>query len=225
MDVNVTFPEQYQAAELAGKPALFKVKIHEIKTKELPVLDDEYAQDVSEFDTLEEYRESVKKNLEEQKKNEAKRVQEDEAVQQIIDGAQMDIPEAMIRSQCENMLDEFEQRIAQSGLTMEQYMQFSGTTVDALMEQVRPEALTRIQSSLVLEQIAKEENIEVTDEDLDAELERMAGMYGMEVDKFKEYMGSADQTSIKRDIAITKAVELVMEHVEETEKKEEEAAE
>ena len=227
VDVNVTFPEQNQAAELAGKPALFKVKIHEVRTKELPELDDEYAQDVSEFDTLAEYRESVKKNLEEQKANEAKRTQEDEAVRQIIDSAEMDIPEAMIKSQCENMLDEFAQRIAQSGLTMEQYMQFSGTTEDAMMEQVRPEAVTRIQSSLVLEQIAKEENIEVTDEDIDEELEKMAGVYGMEADKFKTYMKEADKESVKRDIAITKAVALVMEHVEETEKKaeEEESAE
>lgn len=215
VDVNVTFPEQYQAKELAGKPALFKVKIHEIKAKELPELDDEFAQDVSEFDTLAEYRESVKKNLEEQKANEAKRTQEDEAVQKIIDKSKMDIPEAMIESQCENMIDEFAQRIAQSGLSMEQYMQFSGTTIDALKEQTRPEAVTRIQSSLVLEQIAKEENIEVTDADIDAELEKMAATYGMEVDKLKEYMGDGEKESMKRDIAITKAVALVMDNVKE----------
>ena len=215
VDVNVTFPEQYQAAELAGKPALFKVKIHEIKTKELPELDDEFAQDVSEFDTLAEYRESLKKNLEEQKENEAKGTKEDEAIQKIIDKSKMEIPEAMIQTQCETMIDEFAQRIAQSGLTMEQYLQFSGLTIDAMMEQVRPEALSRIQSSLVLEQIAKEENIEVSDEEVDAEIEKMAKSYGMEADKLKEYVGEGERDSMKKNLAITKAVELVMDNVKE----------
>ena len=215
VDVNVTFPEQYQAAELAGKPALFKVKIHEIKTKELPELDDEFAQDVSEFDTLAEYRESLKKNLEEQKDNEAKGTKEDEAIQKIIDKSKMEIPEAMIQTQCETMIDEFAQRIAQSGLTMEQYLQFSGLTIDAMMEQVRPEALSRIQSSLVLEQIAKEENIEVSDEEVDAEIEKMAKSYGMEADKLKEYVGEGERDSMKKNLAITKAVELVMDNVKE----------
>lgn len=220
VEVHVTFPEQYQAAELAGKPAIFQVKIHEIRAKELPELDDEYAQDVSEFDTLAEYREGVRGNLEEKKKNEAKQQQEDEAVRQIIDGAEMDIPDAMIESQCENMLDEFEQRIQQGGLSMEQYIQMSGTSQEALMEQARPEAVTRIQSSLVLEQIAKEENIEVTEEDIEAEIKKLAGMYGMDVDRFRSFMGDSSQDSIKRDIAITKAVELVMENAVEVEKKE-----
>jgi trigger factor len=215
LDVNVTFPEQYQAAELAGKPAVFKVKINEIKTKELPELDDEFAQDVSEFDTLAEYKESLKKNLEEQKENEAKRTKEDEAIQKIIDKSKMDIPDAMIDTQCETMVEEFAQRIAQSGLTMEQYLQFSGLTVDALKEQVRPEAVSRIQSSLVLEQIAKEENIEVSDEEVDAEIEKMATNYGMEADKLKEYMGDAEKDSMKRELAITKAVDLVMSSVKE----------
>ena len=211
VDVNVTFPEQYQA----GKPALFQVKIHEIKTKELPELDDEFAQDVSEFDTLAEYRESLKKNLEEQKENEAKGTKEDEAIQKIIDKSKMEIPEAMIQTQCETMIDEFAQRIAQSGLTMEQYLQFSGLTIDAMMEQVRPEALSRIQSSLVLEQIAKEENIEVSDEEVDAEIEKMAKSYGMEADKLKEYVGEGERDSMKKNLAITKAVELVMDNVKE----------
>lgn len=215
VDVNVTFPEQYQAAELAGKPALFKVKINEIKTKELPALDDEFAQDVSEFDTLAEYKESVKKKLTEQKENEAKRAQEDEAIQKIIDKSEMEIPEAMLDTQCENMVNEFAQRIAQSGLSMEQYMQFSGLTVDKLKEQVRPEAETRIKSSLVLEQIAKEENIQVTDEEIDAEVEKMAATYGMEADKLKEYMGDSEKESMKRDLAVTKAVDLIMENVKE----------
>lgn len=215
VDVNVTFPEQYQAAELAGKPALFKVKIHEIKTKELPELDDEFAQDVSEFDTLAEYKEEVKNRLTTQKENEAKRTKEDEAIQKIIDKTEIDIPEAMLETQCENMLNEFAQRIQQSGLSMEQYMQFSGLTVEKLKEQVRPEAETRIRSSLILEQIAKDEKIEVTDEELDAEVEKMAAQYGMEADKLKEYMGDAEKESMKRDLAVTKAVDLIMENVKE----------
>ena len=215
VEVNVTFPEQYQAADLAGKPATFKVKINEVKAKELPELDDEFAQDVSEFDTLAEYKESLKKNLEEKKENEAKRTKEDEAVQKIIDKSKMDLPEAMIDTQCETMVEEFAQRIAQSGLSMDQYLQFSGLTIDGLKEQVRPEAISRIQGSLVLEQIAKEENIEVTDEDVNAEIEKMAANYGMEADKLKEYMGDAEKDSMKKELAITKAVDLVMANVKE----------
>ena len=229
VEVNVTFPEQYQAADLAGKPATFKVKINEIKAKELPELDDEFAQDVSEFDTLAEYKESLKKNLEEKKENEAKRTKEDEAVQKIIDKSKMDIPEAMIDTQCETMIEEFAQRIAQSGLSMDQYLQFSGLTVDGLKEQVRPEALSRIQASLVLEQIAKDENIEVSDDDVNAEIEKMAASYGMEADKLKEYMGDAEKESMKKELAINKAVELVMSNVKERakakSKKEKEAEE
>ena len=215
VDVNVTFPEEYHAPDLAGKPALFKVKINEIKAKELPELDDEFAQDVSEFDTLAEYKEDLKKRLTEQKENEAKRTKEDEAIKKIIEKSKMDIPEAMIDTQCETMIEEFAQRIAQSGLTMEQYLQFSGMTIDKLKDQVRPEATTRIQSSLVLEQIAKDENIEVSDEDVDAEIEKMAAAYGMEADKLKEYMGEAEKTSMKKDLAITKAVALVMANIKE----------
>ena len=143
----------------------------------------------------------------------------------------MDLPEAMITTQCENMVEEFSQRLAQSGLSMEQYLQFSGMTMDKMMEQVRPEAVSRIQSSLVLEQIAKEENIEVTDEDVDAEIAKMAANYGMEADKLKEYMGDAEKASMKRELAITKAVDLIMENAKERAKakskkdKDEEAAE
>lgn len=229
VEVNVTFPEEYHAADLAGKPAVFKVKINEIKAKELPELDDEFAQDVSEFDTLAEYKEDLKKQLTEQKENEAKRTKEDEAIQKIIDKSVMEIPEAMLETQCENMVNDFAQRIAQSGLSMEQYMQFSGLTIEKLKEQVRPEAETRIKSSLVLEQIAKDENIEVTDAEIDAEVEKMAAAYGMEADKLKEYMGDAEKESMKRDLAVTKAVDLIMENVKERakakSKKEKEAEE
>ena len=215
VEVNVTFPEKYQAAELAGKPAVFKVKINEIKTKELPELNDEFAQDVSEFDTLAEYKEDLRKHLEVSKENDAKRAKEDEAIKKIIDKSTMELPDAMIDTQCENMINEFAQRISQSGRTMDQYMQFSGMTIDGLKEQVRPEAITRIQSSLVLEQIAKEENIEVSDEEINAEVEKMAAQYGMEADKLKEYLGDAEKESMKRDLAITKAVDLIMENVKE----------
>ena len=214
-DVNVTFPTEYHAAELAGKPAVFKVKLHEIKVKELPELNDEFAQDVSEFDTLDEYKADVRKHLEVEKENEAKRTKEDEAIAKIIEKSEMEIPEAMIETQCENMVNDFAQRIAQSGLTMEQYMQFSGMTLEKLKEQVRPEAEMRIKSSLVLEQIAKDENIEISDEEVDAEIERMAAQYGMEADKLKEYMGESEKTSMKRDLAVTKAVDLIMENVKE----------
>ena len=215
LDVNVTFPEQYHAADLAGKPAVFKVKINDVTTKELPKLDDEFASDVSEFETLAEYKEDLKKQLEAKKLEEAKREQEDEAIAAIVEASEMEIPEAMIQTQCEDMVNEFAQRIAQSGLTMEQYMQFSGQTVQGLMDQVRPEAETRIKTSLVLEAIVKAEGIEATDADVDAEIEKMAGMYGMDVEQLKGYMGEAEKASMKNQMAITKAVEFIMENVKE----------
>ncbi|MBQ6812891.1 MAG: trigger factor [Agathobacter sp.] len=228
VDVNVTFPEQYHAADLAGKPALFKVKINDVTAKELPKLDDEFASDVSEFETLEEYKEDIKKRLEEQKATEGKRAQEDEAIAAIVEKSKMEIPEAMIRTQCEDMVNEFAQRIAQSGLSMEQYMQFSGQTVQGLMDQVRPEAETRIKTSLVLEAIVKEQNIEVTDADVDAEVEKMAAMYGMDAAQLKEYMGENEKDGMKRELAITKAVDYIMANVKEKaarKPKKEEAAE
>ena len=215
VDVNVTFPEQYHAADLAGKPALFKVKINDVTTKELPKLDDEFASEVSEFETLAEYKEDVKKQLETKKAEEAKREQEDEAIAAIVAASEMEIPDAMIQTQCEDMVNEFAQRIAQSGLTMEQYMQFSGQTVQGLMDQVRPEAETRIKTSLVLEAVVKAENIEVSEEEVNAEIEKMAGMYGMDVAQLTQYMGDAEKASMKNQMAITKAVELIMANVKE----------
>ena len=225
VEVNVTFPEQYQAEELAGKPATFKVKINEIRAKELPELNDEFVQDVSEFDTMAEYREDVKKKLVERKENVAKGTKEDEAIQKIIDKSKMEIPEAMIDMQAENMIEEFAQRIASQGMSFEQYLQFSGMTIDKLKEQVRPEAVQRIQSSLVLEQIAKEENIVATDEDVDAEVEKMASMYGMKAEDLKNYMGDSEKESMKRDIAVKKAVEFVMANVKERAKAKSKTAE
>ncbi len=217
VEVNVTFPTEYHASDLAGKPAVFKVKVNEIKTKEIPELNDEFASDVSEFDTLAEYREDLKKNLTTNKENEAKRAKEDEAIAKIVEASSMELPEAMIQTQCEDMVNDFAGRIAQSGLTMEQYLQFSGMTVDKLMEQVRPEAETRIKTSLVLDAIAKAENFEISDEDVEAEIEKMASVYGMEADKLKEYMGEAEKDSMKKDLAITKAVDFIMENTVEVE--------
>lgn len=225
VEVHVTFPEQYQAEELAGKPATFKVKINEIRAKELPELNDEFVQDVSEFDTMAEYREDTKKKLQERKENAAKGTKEDEAIQKIIDKSKMEIPEAMIDMQAENMIDEFAQRIAAQGMSFDQYMQFSGMTIDKMKEQVRPEALQRIQSSLVLEQIAKEENIVASDEDVDAEVEKMASMYGMKAEDLKNYMGDSEKESMKRDIAVKKAVEFVMANVKERAKAKSKTAE
>ncbi len=215
VEVHVTFPEEYHAAELAGKPAVFKVKINEIKTKELPELDDDFAQDVSEFDTLAEYRESVSAKLKEQKETAAKRDKEEEAITKIVEKSSMEIPDAMIDSQVETMINDFANRLSQQGLSMDQYMQFSGQTSEQLQEQMKPEALKRIQTSLVLEQIAKEENIEVSDEEVDAEIVKMAEMYGMEADKLKEYMGDSEKNSMKKDLAVQKAVDLVMENIKE----------
>lgn len=214
-EVNVTFPEEYHAEELAGKPATFKVKIQEIRTKELPEADDEFAQDVSEFDTLAEYKEDIRKKLAEEKETNAKRTKEDEAVRKISEDASMEIPEAMIETQVETMIDEFAQRITQQGLSFEQYMQYSGVTMDKLKDQVRPDAVSRIKSSLVLEKIAEEEKIEVTEEDLNAEMQRIADAYGMEIDKIQEIIGDAEKESMKKDLAVQKAVEFVMEHVKE----------
>lgn len=228
-EVNVTFPEEYQAEELAGKPAVFKVKIHEIKAKELPELDDEFAQDVSEFDTLAEYREDIRKNLQEEKEAEAKRTKEDEAIKKIVDKSSMEIPDAMLETQIDVMIDEFAQRIASQGLSFEQYMQFSGMTIEKMKEQVKPEALARIQSSLVLEEIAKTENIQVSDEDVAAEVEKMAKAYGMEAEKVNEFLSDAQKESMKKDISVQKAAELVMDNIKERAKakpkKEKEAAE
>ena len=214
-DVNVTFPQDYQASELAGKPAVFKVKIHKVQTKELPELDDEFAQDVSEFDTLAEYREDVKKNLQERKEQEARRTKENEAIDKIIDASSMEIPDAMVDSQVDSMLNDFANNMMQQGLSLEQYMQFTGMTVEKLREQMRPDAVKRIQSSLVLEAIAKEEKIEVSDEDVEAEIGKMAEAYGMEPAQLKDYMQDAERENMKKDIAIQKAVDLVMEQAKE----------
>ncbi|MDD4111914.1 MAG: trigger factor [Herbinix sp.] len=215
VEVNVTFPEEYQAKELAGKPALFKVKINEIKVKELPKLDDDFAQDVSEFDTLDEYKESIKAKIKEGKEKELKTAKENEIVDKIIENATMDIPEPMIESQVRQMADDFAQRMQYQGLSLEQYFQFTGMDAKKFIESLRPQALKRIQSRLVLEAIVKAENIEVTDEELEKELSEMATMYKMEIEKVKEMIGEKEEEQIRTDIAVQKAVDFITESAKE----------
>ena len=209
VEVDVTFPEEYHAKELAGKPAVFKCTVKEIKVKELPELDDDFAQDVSDFDTLEEYKADVRKKVEEKKAADAKAKKEDAVIEKIIEGAAMEIPDAMVETQAERMVDEFAQRLQMQGLTMEQYLQFTGGNVQALVEQSKPQALKRIQSRLVLEAVVAAENLAASDEELDAELGRMAEQYKMEVEKLKEMFTEEDLKSVREDLAIQKAVELV----------------
>ena len=225
-EVNVTFPEEYHAKELAGKPAVFKCTVKAVKVKELPVLDDEFASDVSDYDTLEEYKESLKKDILKKKEEAAKTAKENEAVDKAVENAEMELPEAMVQTQAENMVEDFAQRIQGQGLTMEQYMQYTGLTPDRMAEQMKPQAVKRIQTRLVLEVIVKAENIQVSDEEVEAELQKMAEMYKMELDKLKEYMGEEEKESMKKDLAVQKAVDLLVENAIEVEtKKEEESKE
>ncbi len=215
IDVNVTFPEQYQAEELAGKPALFKVKINDVMAKEIPELDDDFAQDVSEFDTVEEYKESIKAKLADEKEKAAKAAKQQQAIDAIIEDSTMDIAGAMVDTQVNRMLNEFAQSMAQQGLSMEQYMQFTGGTVDSLKEQARPDAIKRIQTSLVLEAVAKAEGLEATEEELQAKIEEMAKMYGMELEKIQEYVTDDEKKAMKDDIAVQKAVDFIYDNVKE----------
>jgi trigger factor len=225
VEVNVTFPENYQAEALKGKAAVFKCKVNEIKVKELPEADDEFAKDVSEFDTIAEYRDDIRAKLLEKKEQDAKRVKQNRVVEKAVANATMEIPDAMVDEQVRRMADEFSRRIQSQGITMEQYMQFTGMTADKMLEQWRPEALKRIQNSLVLEAIAKAEEIQISDERLDEEFEKMAAQYKMEVSKVKELMGDAGKEQMKDDLAIQAAVDLITDAAKEVEAaKEEEAA-
>ncbi|MCI8774878.1 MAG: trigger factor [Lachnospiraceae bacterium] len=215
VEVNVTFPEDYQSEDLKGKAAVFKCTVKEIKEKELPELDDEFAGEVSEFDTLAEYKEDVKKNLEEKKVKEAKENKEREAVEAVVDLSEMDIPEAMIETQQRQMVDEFAQRITMQGLSMEQYFQFTGTNYQQMIENVKPQAEKRIQSRLVLEAIAAAENIVVSDEEFDKEIETMAEVYQMDASKVKEMLGEKEMKNIRQDLAVRKAAEFVAENAKE----------
>ena len=209
VEVKVTFPEEYQAAELAGKDAVFKCTVHAIKAKELPEADDEFASEVSECETMEAYRAEVKQKIKDRKESEGKSKKEDQAVEQAIENAEMDIPQPMIDLQVRQMADDFARRIQQQGLTVEQYFQFTGLTQEKMMEEFEPQAVKRIKTRLVLEAIVKAENIEVSDERLDEEIQKMADAYQMEFDKLKEYMGEAEAAQMKEDIAVQEAVTLI----------------
>lgn len=221
VDVNVTFPEDYHAEELKGKEAMFKVAIKEVKTKELPELDDEFASEVSEFDTLAEYKADIEKKLTEKKEKEAKNAKEEAVIDAIIADAAMDIPEAMLETQQRQMVDEFAQRLQMQGLSLEQYFQFTGLDGQKMLEQVKPQAERRIKSRLVLEAIVAAEGITASDEDYENEIARMAEVYNMEADKVKEMLGDNENAKkqILEDLAITKAAEFVVSEAKETKAK------
>ena len=212
MEVKVTFPEDYHAEDLKGKEAVFKCTIHEIKAKELPEIDDEFAAEVSEFDTLEEYKSDIKAKIKDQKASEGKRKQEDQAVDAVVKNAQYEIPQPMIETQVMQMADDFAQRIQSQGISLEQYFQFTGMTADKMMDELRPQAIKRIETRLVLEAIAKAENIEISDEKLDEELAKMAESYKMEVDKLKEFMDENEKKQMKEDMAVQEAITFLIEN-------------
>ena len=209
-EVNVTFPTEYHAAELAGKPAMFKVTVKEIKVKELPALDDEFASEVSEFDTLDEYKQDIEKKLQERKEKAAASQNEDRVVAKVVENASMEIPEKMIDAQIDNMLRETAQRMQSQGLSMDLYMKYTGMTADQMKDQMRPEAVKRIQTRLVLEAVVKAENIETSEEKLDEEIAKMAEAYKMEADKLKSYMTDSDKDQMKQDLAVQAAVDLLV---------------
>lgn len=214
-DVFVTFPEDYSSEDLQGKEAVFKCKINRIQKKELPEVDDEFAKDVSEFDTLEEYKADIRKNIAEQKAKDVQRMKEDAAVDKVIEGAQMDIPEAMIQAQVDQQVDDFSRRMQSQGISMEQYCQITNLTMEDIGKEMRPQALKRIQSRLVLEKIAEVEDIQVSEEEIEEEIKKMAEMYKMEVDKLKEMLGEYDMKQMKQDMAVQKAVTLIAEAAKE----------
>lgn len=212
VEVNVTFPEDYQESTLAGKPAVFKCTIREIKEKELPELDDEFASEVSEFDTLAEYREDVKATLTKEKEDEARAVKEEKLIEQIVEDAQMDIPEAMLETQQNSMAEDFAQRIQMQGISIEQYYQFTGLTKAALLEQLKPQAEQKIKSRLVLEAVAKAEGFETSDEEYNEEIKKMAEAYQMTEEKLTGIINEYERRSIREDISIRKALDFVVEN-------------
>ena len=212
VEIQVTFPQNYHAEELKGKPAVFKCTVTEIKEKELPELDDEFASEVSEFDTLAEYREDVRKNITARKEKEAKGAKTDAVIDAIINDSDMEIPEAMVETQQRQIVEDFEQRISLQGLKMEQYYQMTGSNYDMLFEQVKPQAQKGIQSRLVLEAIVEKENIEASEEEFEKEIDKMAEMYQMENDKVKERLKEEGKKNIMTDIAIQKAIDFIVEN-------------
>lgn len=211
VEVNVTFPEDYQAKDLAGKAAVFKVKVHEIKKKELPEINDEFAQDVSEFDTLDEYKEDVKKGIAEQKEKAVRQEKQEKIIRQIVENAEMDIPDPMVITQTRQMMDQFAQQMQSNGLSMAQYYQFTGLTPDGLLEQMKPQAQKNIENRLVLEAIAAAEGITASEEEVEKEFANIAERYGLTVDKVKEIFADEETENIKSDIAAQKALDMITE--------------
>ena len=209
-EVNVTFPTEYHAADLAGKPATFKVTVKEIKVKELPELNDEFASEVSEFDTLDEYKKDVEKKLAEKKEIEANSKNEDAVVAKVVENATMEIPDKMIDAQAENMVQDMARRMQSQGLSLDMYLKYTGMTVEQMKEQARPDAEKRIRTRLVLEAVAKAENIQISDEKVDEEVAKMAEAYKMEVEKLKSYMSESDIKQMKEDLAVQQAVDLLV---------------
>ena len=209
-EVNVTFPNEYHSTELAGKPAMFKVTVKEIKRKELPELNDEFAGEVSEYDTLEEYKNDIKEKVAERKQKAAATENEDHVVEKVVENAAMDIPDPMIDSQVNNMVNDYARRMQSQGLSLDQYMKFTGMTIETLREQMKPQALKRIQTRLVLEAVAKAENIAVSDEAVEKEIATMAESYKMEVSQIKEYLGESGIVQMKEDLAVQEAVDFLV---------------
>ena len=220
-DVEVTFPEEYHAPDLAGKAAVFHVEVLGIKEKQLPEIDDDFAQDTTEFDTLEEYKNDIKEKLATAKEEQAKSAAENALIEQIVESSEMDIPDAMVDFQVDQMVDEFKQRLSYQGLSLEQYVQFSGQNMDALRENMKGDALKRVQGSLVLEAIVAAENIEANEEDLKKEFEKMAQMYQMEASQIEGMIPEEQKENMKKDIAVQKAVEFVLDQANVTEATEE----
>ncbi|MCI6241312.1 MAG: trigger factor [Clostridium sp.] len=214
-DVNVTFPEEYHVDELKGKPAVFKVELLAISALELPELDDEFASDVSSFETFAEYKEDKKKTLEVKKEEQAKREKQSKVVEKIAEAAEVEIPEAMIKYNQERIVNEMSQRMMYQGLQMEQYLQLMGTTKEEFLERVKPDAIARIKTSLVLEAVAAAENIVVSDDDVDAEIQDMATQYQMKPEELKDMIGAPEMENIKKDIASRKALEFLGENCKE----------
>lgn len=209
VEVNVTFPEDYQAEDLAGKAAVFKCKVNEIKETELPEADDEFASEVSDFDTIAEWKEDLKKSLTEKKVASAKEEKENKALEAAVENAEMVIPDAMAEFECEQMINDYAMRLSQQGLSIDQYLMFTGMDMDGLKAQMKPQAIKTIKSRLVLEAIVNEEKLEANDDEIDAEIAKMAEMYGMENDKLKESIGDREKELMSKDVCLRKAVELV----------------
>ena len=209
-EINVTFPGEYHAKELANKPATFKVTVKEIKKKELPELNDEFASEVSEFETLEEYKNDIRAKLSERKQKAAVTENENRVVEKVVENAQMDIPDPMVDNEVMNMLQDTARRMQSQGLSFDQYLKYTGLTVDAMKEQMKPQAVRRIQTRLVLEAVAAAENITISDEKIEEELKKMADSYKMEVEKLKEYMGEFEKDQMKKDLAVQEAVDLLV---------------